>query len=112
MLYAYAPDTGEIIDYVIGNRSRKTVEKLYQKIQHLDIKEICTDYWKSFQEVFPSNKHSIGKKHTQAIEGVNTSLRARNRRFVRKTTCFSKKSENHEAAIKLMIAARNKNHTS
>jgi insertion element IS1 protein InsB len=41
------------------------------------------------------------------IEGVNTSLRARNRRWVRKTTCFSKKEENHQASIVAMFLHSN-----
>jgi IS1 family transposase len=34
-------------------------------------------------------------------ERLNNSLRVRNRRFVRKTCCFSKKDPYHEAAIKI-----------
>jgi IS1 family transposase len=41
-------------------------------------------------QVFREENHPIGKPFTKHIEGVNTSLRARNRLLVRKTTCFSK----------------------
>jgi insertion element IS1 protein InsB len=41
------------------------------------------------------------------IEEVNTSLRARNRHWVRKTTCFSKKEENHQASIVAMFLHSN-----
>uniref|UniRef100_UPI003898F511 IS1 family transposase n=1 Tax=Catalinimonas niigatensis TaxID=1397264 RepID=UPI003898F511 len=52
----------------------------------------------------------VGKRHTKHIEGVNTSLRARNRRLVRQTTCFSKNENNHLSAINLMINYRNQTH--
>lgn len=111
LLYAYAPESDEVLAFVCGSRSRATVRKLYQALKHLHITEFCTDHWKAFQGVFPSERHSIGKSFTRQIEGVNTSIRARNRRFVRKTCCFSKKIQNHDAAIAMMFAYRNGYHT-
>ncbi|MCZ2355963.1 MAG: IS1 family transposase [Bacteroidia bacterium] len=72
-------------------------------VAHLSIDEICTDNWEVFLAVFGGGNHHIGKHLTKEIEDVNSSLRARNRRFVRKTTCFSKKSENHDAQITIML---------
>ncbi|WP_456064489.1 hypothetical protein [Catalinimonas niigatensis] len=37
-------------------------------------------------------------------------MRARNRRLVRQTTCFSKNENNHLSAINLMINYRNQTH--
>lgn len=111
LLYAYAPENDEVLAFVCGSRSRHTVRKLYSALAGIAIAAFCTDSWKAFREVFPSEKHRIGKAFTKHIEGVNTSIRARNRRFVRKTTCFSKKKENHEAALRLMFAYRNSHHT-
>jgi insertion element IS1 protein InsB len=107
LIYAYIPETKEIIAYVLGSRGLKTVQKLYQMLKKFAIKEYCTDKWKAFVQVFREENHRIGKEFTRDIEGVNTSLRARNRRLVRKTTCFSKKIENHDAAIAVMIQYRN-----
>jgi insertion element IS1 protein InsB len=110
LLYAYAPETDEILAFVCGSRSRATVKKLLAALAPLDILLFCTDAWRAFQDVIPAKKHRIGKVFTKSIEGVNTCLRARNRRFVRRTTCFSKKQANHDAALRLMIAYRNRNH--
>ncbi|QMU28136.1 hypothetical protein HUW48_08800 [Adhaeribacter radiodurans] len=55
-----------------------------------------------------ARKTPDGKAYTKNIEGVNTCLRARNRRFVRKTTCFSKKKENHMTSLNIMFNYRNK----
>ena len=107
LIYAYAPETKEILGYVIGSRGIKTVRKLYQLLKNIKIEQYCTDDWKAFKNVFRNENHQIGKHLTKDIEGVNTSLRARNRRFVRQTTYFSKKEIYHEAAIKIMIQQRN-----
>jgi IS1 family transposase len=107
IMYAYAPETDEVLAYVVGSRGIKTVKKLYQLLKNLTIDEYCTDNWAAFARVFSEENHQIGKHLTRHIEGVNNSLRARNRRFVRKTCCFSKKDSYHEAAIKIMFQQRN-----
>ncbi len=108
LLYAYCPQTDEVLAYSCGSRSAKTVRELLRKLTNVEIDEYCTDHWKAFTKVLPSQKHTIGKAHTKNIEGVNTCIRARNRRFVRKTTCFSKKKQNHLAALNIMFRYRNK----
>ena len=115
LLYAYCPETDEILAYTCGSRSAKTVKELLKKLEDVEIEEFCTDHWKAFAQVIPAEKHTVGKAYTKNIEGVNTCLRARNRRLVRKTTCFSKKKENHLASLNLMFNYRNnqkmKHHT-
>jgi|SRR5690606_3061503 len=111
LIYAYAPENDEIIGFVCGSRSERTVRKLYQQLENVEIAQFCTDDWKSFKAVFPQHKHLVGKQYTKNIEGVNTCLRARNRRLARRTTCFSKSKVNHEHALTLCIDYRNSNHT-
>lgn len=107
LIYAYAPESKEVLAYVIGTRSKKTIKKLYKMLENIEIDEFCTDDWSAFATVFSKENHRTGKDLTRHIEGVNNSLRARNRRFVRRTTCFSKKDVYHEAAIKIMFQQRN-----
>jgi hypothetical protein len=76
-------------------------------LRNLTIDEYCSDNWEAFVNVFSEENHQIGKYLTRPIEGVNNSLRVRNRHFVRKTCCFSKKDQYHEAAIKIMFQQRN-----
>ena len=103
LLYAYAPETDEIVAWSWGSRSAKTVKKLYTKLQALAVDTFRTDDWKAFRKVLPK----IGKAYTKHIEGVNRCLRTRNRRVVRKTACFSKKQINHNKLMKLVIYYRN-----
>lgn len=53
--------------------------------------------------LIPEEKHVVGKKGMQKIENVFLSLRTRIKRLVRKTICFSKSEELHDAAIGLFI---------
>jgi IS1 family transposase len=108
LIYAYAPETKEVLAFVSGSRSAATTQKLYDKLAPLEIEEFCTDNWDAFAKVLPKEKHNIGKQYTKHIEGVNTSLRAKNRRLVRKTTAFSKKKCYHNAALLLMFYDRKK----
>ena len=111
LIYAYSPDTSEILDYTWGDRDAETVEKLYKSLEGLDIERFYTDDWTSFRKVLPREKHIVGKENTKHIEGVNTCLRARNRRFVRQTTCFSKSYYNHMTITQAIINQRNRYHT-
>ena len=115
LFYAYSPAHDEVLAYCCGSRSAATVGKLYRQLEKVGITQFCTDHWPAFTKVLPEEKHKIGKDYTRHIEGVNTCIRARNRRFVRRTTCFSKKKENHIASLNIMFAHRNatktKHHT-
>ncbi|MCZ2355069.1 MAG: hypothetical protein LC115_00015 [Bacteroidia bacterium] len=64
---------------------------LNSMVAHLSIDEICTDNWDAFSAVFGGRNHQIGKHLTKEVEGVNNSLRARNRRFVRGLLTFPRK---------------------
>ena len=108
LFYAYSAEHDQILAYACGSRNARTVQKLIKKLKDVEIDEYCTDHWKAFTKVLPEEKHKIGKDYTKNIEGVNNCLRARNRRFVRKTSCYSKKKENHHASINIMFNYRNK----
>ena len=111
LIYAYSPDSDEILAIQWGKRDIKTVRKLYEQLKNLDIDRFYTDDWNAFAAVLPKEKHTIGKEFTKHIEGINTCLRARNRRCVRRTTCFSKKKENHIRLMNQIILNRNYHHT-
>jgi insertion element IS1 protein InsB len=61
-----------------------------------------TDFWESYQDVFPADQLQQGGKetgNTNHIERFNNTMRQRISRLVRKTLSFSKKLENHIGAI-------------
>jgi len=90
------------------NRDRNGAQGLWDSLppvyqQHA---AIYTDFWKSYNEVFPPERHiPVGKNtgKTSYIERFNNTMRQRISRIVRKTLSFSKKLENHTAAIWLFV---------
>jgi insertion element IS1 protein InsB len=49
------------------------------------------------------DKQTVGKQQTQKIERTHTTVRARIKRWVRKTICFSTSIQMHDLVIGLCI---------
>jgi insertion element IS1 protein InsB len=104
-------ETRQVVAYEIGDRSRSTATKLWDKIPK-DLKEnalFYTDDWDSYKTVIPEGQHlcSKYKKDTNHIERLNCTIRHRCSRLVRKNLAFSKSLENHHLAIKYFICNYN-----
>ncbi|QZZ23748.1 IS1 family transposase [Leptothermofonsia sichuanensis E412] len=96
--------TREIVGCPIGDRSKDSALALGQSMPgvYRQCAVIYTDYWDAYKAVLPSNRHyAVGKETglTSYIERFNNTLRQRVSRLVRKTLSFSKKLDNHIAAI-------------
>lgn len=105
LIYAYDPNTGEIVAYVWGKRNLKTAEELRAKLEELGVEfgYVCCDSWASFLTAFDSDFKKVGKRYTVDIEGNNNRFRQRLRRAFRKTCCFSKKLTHHFKAFDLLF---------
>ncbi len=68
-----------------------------------------TDDWKSYGRCLDAQRHHIGKSATQNIERQNLNFRSHIKRLQRRTICFSKSPEMHEAVLKLYIHHSNGN---
>ena len=107
ILYAYCAQTKEILSLTMGKRSRKTVKDLFKRMKNIEVDFWCTDAWSAFKEAFPSDKHLVVKRFTQANERANTSLINTCKILIRRTTAFYKKLTNHWYAVKLVMGTRN-----
>jgi IS1 family transposase len=104
--------TRQIIAFYVGDRSRKSFQKLWAMIpkayrQHATF---YTDQYVVYKGVIPSAQHQpIGKlaRKTNHIERCNNTLRQRVSRLVRSALSFSKKLTNHIGAIKYFICHYN-----
>ena len=103
--------TRQIISFVIGDRSEKTCQKLWEQIP--EAYRSCqsfSDFWGAYQKVFPEETHqSVGKDsgQTNHMERWYNRLRQSNARFVRKTLSFSKSDRMHEIVTRLFIVQYN-----
>ena len=96
--------TRKIVGVYIGDRSAKAAKKLWESMPgvYRQCAVIYTDHYDSYPPVLPSKRHrAVGKESgcTNYIERFNCTLRQRVSRLVRKSLSFSKKLENHVAAI-------------
>jgi len=95
--------TGQILAYVFGTREDKTFLKLKELLAPFGITHFYTDGWGAYRRHLDPAQHTVGKQHTQKIERKHTTLRARIKRLVRKTICFSRSVLMHDLVIGLFI---------
>ena len=101
-------ETREIVGVHIGDRSEQGAKKLWDALPSVyrQCAVAYTDFWRAYALVFPSPRHkAVGKESgkTNYIERFNCTMRQRVSRLVRKTLSFSKKLQNHIAAIWFFI---------
>jgi insertion element IS1 protein InsB len=104
--------TKQVIAFYVGDRSRRSAEKLWQRIPpaYRDHATFATDDWEAYKGVIPDARHEVcakGSGRTNIIERFNCTLRQRVSRLVRDALSFSKILRNHIGAIKYFICHYN-----
>jgi IS1 family transposase len=97
------------INFVIGDRSNKTAEELWEAIKQHEMGYIASDYWKPYEHIIPKEKHIQTKAETFTVEGYNSLFRRFLARMRRKSKCYSKKVEMLKLSILLLMQHRNGN---
>jgi insertion element IS1 protein InsB len=108
--YAFEPHSKQIVAWTVGERTDQTCRRLLRQLRGCQVLRFCTDEWKSYQKLLPWAQHWVGKQWTQAIERQNLNFRTHLKRFQRRTICFSKSAEMHEAVLKIYIHQHNVQH--
>ena len=80
---------------------------MWDKIKEIDVNVYCSDYWKSYREFVPSEKHLQSKAETFTIEGYNSRIRHYLARFRRKSKCYSKRKYMIQYSLQLLFAKLN-----
>lgn len=108
--YAFEPRSQQIVAWTIGRRTDQSCRRLLKQLRRCQILRFCTDDWESYEKLIPEAQHWTGKQWTQRIERRNLNFRTHLKRLHRRTICFSKSDEMHEAVIKLYIQQHNRLH--
>ena len=99
--------TRQVVAFVVGERSAKTCQQLWEQIPPAYRAGHCyTDFWEAYQKVLPEEQPTACGKDsglTAHVERWNNTLRQRLGRFVRKTLSFSKSDEMHKICLRLFI---------
>ena len=112
MWIALDTHTRQIIAFYVGDRSKKSAQKLWEKIPEVYRRQAIfyTDQYEAYNNIVPAAQHrsvAKGSGKTNHVERFNCTLRQRVSRLVRKALSFSKKLENHIGAIKYFICHYN-----
>ena len=96
--------TREIVSLHIGDPSGQSAQALWRSMPPLyrQCAVIYTDHWSAYPSVLPSKRHRTVDQDsglTSYIERFNCTWRQRVSRLVRQSLSFSKKLDNHIAAI-------------
>ncbi len=97
--YVYHKRSKNILCWHIGGRGTKDLRALLSHLNLENIGVFCTDNYRVYKKVLPSEKHKIGKKYTQQIERNNLNFRKDLKRLNRETPNFSRSEKILEILI-------------
>ena len=103
IIYAINRRTRQVIDFVIGARTKENISKVLKSIMQLSPKRIYTDRLPVFNYLITKDIHRSLRYKTNRIERNNLTLRTHLKRLTRKTICYSKSRVMLEACFKLYI---------
>jgi insertion element IS1 protein InsB len=101
IVYSLRKDTKEVIDFKVGKRTMKTLQKVTDTLLLSEAKKIYTDGYGLYQNLLPKEIHCRSSYKINHIERKNLSIRTHLKRLSRKTICFSKSKEMLEACLKI-----------
>src|SRR5258706_7938607 len=101
VVYALRRDTKEVIDFKVGKRTGKTLQKVLDTVLLSGASKINTDGYSVYENLVPPAVHNRAKYNINQIERKNLSIRTHLKRLSRKTICFSKTKEMLEACLKI-----------
>ncbi|TNE54021.1 MAG: IS1 family transposase [Bacteroidetes bacterium] len=106
VVWAINRKTRVVIDFVVGRRTKETVNKLVEKLKRLHPKKIRTDKWAGYKSLLadiPKEIHRPGRRITNILERQGATVRNSIKRLNRKTLSFSKTPKMLEACILLYM---------
>jgi insertion element IS1 protein InsB len=97
--YAICKATRQVVDYVVGGRTKQNLGRLTAKLLGLEPSRIHTDGLSLYPLLIPREIHNAGKWGTLRIERKNLTLRTNLKRLGRRSICFSRSMEMLEACL-------------
>lgn len=99
--YSYCQKNKSVVDFVIGTRSKTTLQPLIEKLLNSIPTKIYTDKHQTYSALIPINIHSTVHRGTNHIERKNLTLRTHLKRLNRRTICFSRSTAMLKACLML-----------
>jgi insertion element IS1 protein InsB len=99
--YALNRQTRQVVDFVIGKRTKATLKELIDRLLLSKPKIIRTDRLTLYQRIIPKGIHLSGSYCINRIERKNLSIRTHLKRLSRRTICFNRSIVMLESCLKL-----------
>jgi len=99
--YSLRKDTREVINFVVGTRTKKTVQQIINGLLLSEAKMIYTDKLNIYKSLIPEEIHCTKQYSINYIERNNLTLRTHLKRLSRKTICYSKNLLMLQACLKI-----------
>ena len=93
--------TGEVLDFAIGKRSKRTLRMLVNTLLLSGVRKIFTDGLNIYRSLIPTAIHDDKRYCTNRIERKNLSIRTHIKRLSRRTICFSRSYALLESCMRL-----------
>lgn len=99
--YVLCSDTREIIDFIVGKRSKRTLRTVVNTALQSGVSIIKTDKLNIYQTLIPPQRHVSNAYNINHIERSNLNLRTHLKRLSRRTICYSKSLLMLSACLKI-----------
>ncbi len=103
VMYAMNKTTGQIIDLVVGRRTKHNISIVIKTLMLLKPKRINTDGLNIYPALIPKSIHKTVKHLNNHIERYNLTLRTHLKRLSRRTICFSRSVFMLDACVKIRV---------
>jgi insertion element IS1 protein InsB len=99
--YILCSETKQVIDFVVGKRSKRTLRTVVNTAIVSGVKAIKTDQLNIYQSLIPAGIHISNAYNINYIERNNLNLRTHLKRLSRRTICFSRSIAMLTACLKI-----------
>jgi insertion element IS1 protein InsB len=108
--YGFDRARRKVVAFVNARRTDAACQTLLKKLDGCRVSHYYSDDWQSYKKFLPAKQHRVGKDGTRQIERPNLNFRTQVKRLQRRTICYSKSPEMHDAVIKLYVQHSNAGH--
>jgi insertion element IS1 protein InsB len=108
--YGFDRQRRKVVAFVNERRTDAACSELLKKLSGFQVSRYYSDDWQSYKKFRPAKRHCVGKEGTRQLERHNLNFRTHLKRLQRRTICYSKSPEMHDAVIKLYVHHPNAGH--
>ncbi len=101
VICALDKQTKQVVDFKIGNRTKKNLKRVTDTLLLANCKQIFTDGLDIYRQIIPAALHKVKRYGTNHIERNNLTIRTHLKRLNRKTIAFSKSLLMLEACLRI-----------